>query len=627
MTDDAPGDPFDDPEVRALMARHGIVRKPGMAADALAEMAPLLADEGIDLDDLKAADLPRVNAALARATERRNLELFTPVGAQRDQSLILLARLAAAVDADDPEQASLLLSAIAPEPGPKTPAISHVIGVSVGLLDEWAADPDLAGAMRSVKPPRWAERAKRATTDILALGSKGRAFAALEALHRSHSGLSIFEGGALAVAAIVALHATRQGRGVAQTAKDLLGVDPAASGSAPPATGAAFGIGRRLLPAVPESSSGSSDLEEERILLRDFRAWLRNSGAEAADAADAAGLLRDLMKMARRGGADLREPDGVLDMAAFLIEAADEEDPNYAARLGGTLDVLEDWMNFHAEAVGGAAWAEAQIELEELIDDVFSDGEPPFRDLLVDALDAAGRIDEAERRAVIAQVAVVEAVGRLLSWLEHGRPVTSAGLLRRADIAPVAAFLGIDAVGVARYPDEDEADADPYRRGPLRVRSMTEIPQLALWWESLLAAELIEITPTRVRPGSHAGEWMTDPAPPLLLAEQFLAMNIVQTIIGYDLEDSWVRAGVAQTMRRLLVSIDPDSDRAAALDAEGDAPHSPGVAPWGEVVTFDLRRLQVVAGDAGHFVVPPELRGAMARALMITLTLLPITPG
>lgn len=59
----------------------GVVQSPGSGKRMLDEMAPLLSAEGIDLDDLGDADLDEVNAALARATERHSLALFTPVGA------------------------------------------------------------------------------------------------------------------------------------------------------------------------------------------------------------------------------------------------------------------------------------------------------------------------------------------------------------------------------------------------------------------------------------------------------------------------------------------------------------------------------------------------------------------
>ncbi len=58
-----------------------IQHKPGLASEMLAELAPLLAEEGIDVDSIDVPDLDTLQAALDRAVERRNMELFSPVGA------------------------------------------------------------------------------------------------------------------------------------------------------------------------------------------------------------------------------------------------------------------------------------------------------------------------------------------------------------------------------------------------------------------------------------------------------------------------------------------------------------------------------------------------------------------
>ena len=44
------------------------------------ELAPLLAGEGIDVDNIDVPDLAVLQAALNRAVERRNMTHFTPVG-------------------------------------------------------------------------------------------------------------------------------------------------------------------------------------------------------------------------------------------------------------------------------------------------------------------------------------------------------------------------------------------------------------------------------------------------------------------------------------------------------------------------------------------------------------------
>ena len=57
------------------MAAAGVVHKPGIAQEVLRDLAPFLAEEGIDLSDPSDADLETLNAAFARATARYNQSL------------------------------------------------------------------------------------------------------------------------------------------------------------------------------------------------------------------------------------------------------------------------------------------------------------------------------------------------------------------------------------------------------------------------------------------------------------------------------------------------------------------------------------------------------------------------
>ena len=78
-----------------------IVHTPGAADDLMRELAPILAEDGIDLDDPDSIpDVKTLQAALDRAVERRNMELFTPVGEARQLALTTL-RLYVEAIADD----------------------------------------------------------------------------------------------------------------------------------------------------------------------------------------------------------------------------------------------------------------------------------------------------------------------------------------------------------------------------------------------------------------------------------------------------------------------------------------------------------------------------------------------
>lgn len=60
---------------RAALTAAGVVHKPGLADEMLRELAPFLAEEGVDLNDPDGLDLDTLNAALARATARFNASL------------------------------------------------------------------------------------------------------------------------------------------------------------------------------------------------------------------------------------------------------------------------------------------------------------------------------------------------------------------------------------------------------------------------------------------------------------------------------------------------------------------------------------------------------------------------
>lgn len=193
--------PFDDPNLRSAFGAAGMVHRPGMANDLLQEMAPLLAEDGIDVNDPSSFDLATLNAALARAIERTNMERSTPVGVTRSNTLAVLVSASEAISAGDVQSAEAVFRDIAPEPKETgEPSVAHVIGVSLGLLDSWHRDPSLTKLLARTRVPNWSSRSRAAGTDIVALARKGRALESVVALHGRYDGLTILEGSILAVA-------------------------------------------------------------------------------------------------------------------------------------------------------------------------------------------------------------------------------------------------------------------------------------------------------------------------------------------------------------------------------------------------------------------------------------------
>ncbi len=200
---------------RDLFAAAGVRHVPGMAERMLREMAPLLAEEGIDVDQPSTFTTETLNAALARATERANLERFTPIGEPREYALTLIRLVCDAVSSGENELAAAVMASVEPEPeSPRVASVAAVIGVGLGLLDGWHTDAALAGALANARVPDWNKRARAAATDILGLARKGRSFDAIGSLHLRHSGLAIFEGTLLAATASLVAWASRENQSV-----------------------------------------------------------------------------------------------------------------------------------------------------------------------------------------------------------------------------------------------------------------------------------------------------------------------------------------------------------------------------------------------------------------------------
>ena len=184
-----------------------VAHTPGIADEMMRELAPLLAEEGVDLDHPERYDMATLQAALDRATERHNMLLFSPVGRARDLAVEAIRIAVEAIDLGKTEIASAVLDRIVPDsPDGSDATVSSCIGICLGLLDEWLggrdadAPPGLAAATR-LPPGHWL--GARAATDILALAKKGRAFDALGPLIGRHGGKQVLYGSVLALAGVI----------------------------------------------------------------------------------------------------------------------------------------------------------------------------------------------------------------------------------------------------------------------------------------------------------------------------------------------------------------------------------------------------------------------------------------
>ncbi|HET7667989.1 MAG TPA: hypothetical protein VFK56_18365 [Mycobacterium sp.] len=181
--------------------------KPGLAQETLRELAPLLAEEGIDVDNIDVPDMDTLQRALNRAVERHNMQLFSPVGQTREVALTTLRQVVQAILDGDTKSAAGLLEQVQPEsPDNKVATVSSCIGIALGLLDEWLSghDPAAPNGLRdrtALPVGHW--NGERAATDILVLARKGRAFRSLQQLLTRQGGPQVLAGSALALAAAV----------------------------------------------------------------------------------------------------------------------------------------------------------------------------------------------------------------------------------------------------------------------------------------------------------------------------------------------------------------------------------------------------------------------------------------
>jgi hypothetical protein len=179
--------------------------KPGMANELLQELAPLLAEEGINVNDIDVPDLDTLQQALNRAAERHNMAMFTPVGHARELAAVTMRLAAEAISDGNSQLATAVLDQAQPEsPDGSAATVASCIGVALGLLDQWLAGHD-SGAPTGLAPltrlPAGHWTGERAARDILTLARKGRAFASLDSLIARQGGRHVLYGSALTLAA------------------------------------------------------------------------------------------------------------------------------------------------------------------------------------------------------------------------------------------------------------------------------------------------------------------------------------------------------------------------------------------------------------------------------------------
>jgi hypothetical protein len=178
-----------------------------MANELLRELAPLLAEEGIDVENIDVPDMETLQRAMNRAIERHNMARFTPVGDTRELAVAALRLVVEALAEDDTTVASAILDQVEPEsPDNSAPTVSACIGITLGLLDDWLGrhNPNTPTRLADrIRLPKGHWLGERAARDILALAGTGRAFRSLGPLIARQGGQHVLYGSALALTATI----------------------------------------------------------------------------------------------------------------------------------------------------------------------------------------------------------------------------------------------------------------------------------------------------------------------------------------------------------------------------------------------------------------------------------------
>lgn len=530
---DAPS-PFDDPEFVEMLKRSGVTHRPGMADELMDEIGPLLAAEGFDMaDPNQEMGLDDLNAAMSRAIERRNMELVTPVGAARVLTVALLREFVNTYTAGKLQMVDSILGRLRPDPTKRNPSFSHLIGVALETLDGWYSDQALRTALSRVTFADVPAEVRSAISDLEALARKGRAFRSIERLLLKHNGAIVASAGAYLVAVAVATLAAHRQQPVGLVLDAML---PGEVNSGGRGTGAAFGVA-----AVQQVSSQDH--------LGNFEDWLFENKDVTISTPEDIEVFETIVDSAGLWNLDPFDSDDFGEVLDMVLQLGD---PSVVA---WSLAVLHDYVHFRMEGDDAPSWEDPHELISEIAGDAA--GLPPEFQALLDGLED---IPAEDRFAALVSTPLLTGIPKLLEWIGKSKPVTGTGMPKRADIGVVTAMIGIDAQGVAKQPpleitDSTMWDLDLSKPAPprptLKVQSAKDIDALRAWWATLEAHAGIELTSTKVLPGTISEALAAPQIDDLESIEMFIVSYIREYLLG-ETHQYFGNIAVGHTIGQLL---------------------------------------------------------------------------
>ncbi|WP_146072303.1 hypothetical protein [Arthrobacter sp. Y81] len=276
------------------------------------------------------------------------------------------------------------------------------------------------------------------------------------------------------------------------------------------------------------------------------------------------------------------------------------------------VDAVHAFVEFLGET---GRWSGTPAQLADALDVFDTTGEDDGGQVYLEVPE----IPEEEAVEVFSNLPLIQRATALLQWVGEGKPVTTTGALRLRDIAAAAACVGVAVKGGIKQEDSPlPATAGSADEVPT-VRSMYEVPLLALLWNALEATELIELKPTKAVPTADSSVFLVgEPSKRLeelvFLVDQFL----VAAVLDWDPEQPWERiaSGLQASILLAAATSDPP-ERARALAAPDNAPEAEK-AMAGILTNLAVKRLEDLA-ELGlltidtHFRVPPALIRCIAN--------------
>jgi hypothetical protein len=375
--------------------------------------------------------------------------------------------------------------------------------------------------------------------------------------------------------------------------------------------------------AMPQSLGTFRAERAVDALTPAFVRWFEEASPDSAAAAlECLAQIKAVMGryMERTAAADVTN----LELGSLSVAISDE-----VFAIVGTSETLTGKMgafesnNFVVDAVHAfveflgetGRWSGTPAQLADVMDFFDTTGEDDRGQGYLEVPE----ISEEEAVEVFSDLPLVQRATALLQWVGEGKPVTGTGALRLSDIEAAAACVGVTVSGGTKRSDSPLPAAAGSADEVPTVRSMYEVPQLALLWNVLEAAELIELKSTKAVPTADSGVFLAgEPSKRLeelvFLVDQFL----VAAVLDWDPEQPWERivSGLQASILLAAATSDPP-ERARVLAAPDNAPETDN-AMTGVLTSVAAKRLDELA-ELGlltidtHFRVPPALIRCIAN--------------